>query len=220
MRYILKTIVITLALSVVMLCVREARAQRAPSTNTPSVITSARVVLSGERNYGPLYVTIGGTERKIAEQAIESWIIQGGQRVVYSGPDGAGGWENEGQSLHSYEARTGRSRKIMSEYFRVDKVTEVTTNKKRTALLVEMGDGGLGASYVAIVDPVRGEVFFRRWARIISRRGDIITIGHYKEADWDKLNANENDKVSPYKRERHNLNTILNRRVIFNKRQG
>lgn len=219
MKYSLKTIVIALALGAALFYAREALAQRAPATNNQPVITSARVALSGDRTFGPLYVTIRGKEIKVAEQAIEAWVIQGGHRVVYSGPDGAGGWENEGQSLHSYEAWTGKRRKIMSEYFRVDKVTEVTTSKKKSARLVEMGDGGLGASYVAIVDPARGEVFFRRWAKIISRRGDIISIGHYREEDWDKLNGNENVKVTPYKKERHNLNAILKRRVIYNKRQ-
>jgi hypothetical protein len=81
-----------------------------------------------------------------------------------------------------------------------------------------MADGGLGASYVAVVDPQRGEVFYRRWAKIISRRGDIIVIGHYKEDDWDKFNEGANARVMPYQRERQNLNTILSSgRVIFNK---
>jgi hypothetical protein len=105
----------------------------------------------------------------------------------------------------------------MSEYYAVTKVTEVTTSTDKTALLVEMADGGLGASYVAVVDPARGEVFFRRWAKINSRRGDQIVIGHYREDDWDKLNENENARVTPYKTERLNLNTILRGRVIYNR---
>ncbi|MFN2514465.1 MAG: hypothetical protein ABR568_24015, partial [Pyrinomonadaceae bacterium] len=127
-------------------------------------------VPSGAFN-GPLYVTSGGVETKIADEAIAAWIIRRGQSVVYSGRDGAGGYENEGQSLHIYEPRTGQLRKIMSEYYAIEKVTEVTTSSNKTALLVEMSDGGLGASYVAVVDPDRGEVFFRRWAKIISRQG-------------------------------------------------
>jgi hypothetical protein len=167
--------------------------------------------------FGPLYVTIGGRERKIAAEAIAAWIIQGGRRVVYSGRDGAGGFENEGQSLRIYDARTGRQRKIMAGYYGVDEVTEVTTGRNKTALLVEMSDGGLGASYLAVVDPARGEVFFRRWAKLISRRGDIIVIGHYREDDWEKFHEDENARVRPYKTERQNLNTILRRRVIINK---
>jgi hypothetical protein len=153
----------------------------------------------------------------IADEAVAAWIIQGGRRAVYSGRDGAGGFENEGQSLRIYDARTGQRRKVMAEYYAVDEITEVTTSKNKTALLVEMSDGGLGASYLAVVDPDRGEVFFRPWTKIISRRGDIIGIGHYKEDDWEKFLEDNNAKVTPYKTERQNLNIILRRRVIFNK---
>jgi hypothetical protein len=211
---------ILLALSVLVLChTGGAQAQQTSTTGAQPVITSARVALPDGIYVGPLYVTIGGRERKIADEAIEAWIIQGGRQVVYSGRDGAGGFENEGQSLRIYDARTGRQRKLMAEYVGITKVTEVTTSKRRTALLVEMEDGGLGASYLAVVDPRRGEVFFRHWVKIISRRGDIIVIGHYREGDWDTINADANAKVMPYKRERQNLETILSTgRVIVNKR--
>jgi hypothetical protein len=197
---------------------RAAQAQTARTkTSTPSLITGARVAAAEGRYSGPLYVTVGGREKKIAEEAVEAWIIQGGRKVVYSGRDGAGGFENEGQSLRVYDARTGERRKIMSEYYAITKVSEATTSKNKTVLLVEMADGGLGASYVAVVDPARGEVFFRRWAKIISRQGDVVVIGHYREDDWDKFNENENAKVTPYKTERQNLNTVLRGRVIYNK---
>jgi hypothetical protein len=183
-------------------------------------ITGARVARSNDTYAGPVYVTIGGKERKIADEGIEVWVIEGGRRAVYSGRDGSGGFENEGQSLRIYDARTGRQRKILSEYVGVDKVMDVKTGTNRTALIVEMSDGGLGGSYLAVVDPERGEVFFRQWAKLLWRRGDIIAIGHYKEEDWGELEQNqtENAKVKPYKRERQNLNAILKGRVIVNKR--
>lgn len=198
---------------------RGAHAQRtaARATNPPPLVTAARVALPDAGTAGPLYVTAGGRERKIADGAVAAWVIQGGRKVVYSGRDGAGGFENEGQSLRVYDAATGRSRKIMSAYHLIDKVTEVTTSTKKTALLVDMTDGGLGASYLAVVDPARGQVFFRRWARLVSRRGDVISIGHYKEADWDKFGENADAQVTPAKTERQNLNTILRGRVITNR---
>ena len=217
MKHASKTAVLLLALGTLLCHVHSAHAQQVRSTDTLPVITNTRVALSDNTFFGPLYVTIGGRERKIADEAIAAWVIQGGRRVVYSGRDGAGGFENEGQSLRIYDARTGRQRKIMAEYYGVDEITEVTTSKNKTALLVEMSDGGLGASYLAVVDPARGELFFRRWAKIISRRGDIIVIGHYKEDDWENFNDGANVKVKPYKTERQNLHTILRRRVIFNK---
>jgi len=181
------------------------------------VITNTRVAAAEGTYSGPLYVTIADKESKIADDAIAAWIIRNGQAVIYSGRDGSGGYENEGQSLRIYDTRTGRHRKILSEYFEIDKITEVTSSKKRIALLVEMSDSGLGASSFAVVDPARGEVFVRRWAKLISRQGDIIVIGYYKEGDWAKFNENENAQVKPYKTERHNLDTILKSRVIINK---
>jgi hypothetical protein len=178
--------------------------------------TSLRID-KGEGIYWPLFVTIGGGEQKVTDQAQQAWILSGGRYVVYSSSDGAGGYEGEGQSLHLYDVITRKHKRIMSEYFMVQTVEEVMTSKKKRALLVTMEDGGLGASYVAVVDPTRGEVFFRQWARILSRKGDTMVLGRYREDDWDKL-MTEPSKVRPYRTERYNLNSLLLRRVIVNKR--
>jgi hypothetical protein len=137
---------------------------------------------------------------------------------VYSSDQGAGGYENEGQSLHLYDVNTGNNKRIMSQYFMVQKVQEVVTSNRKRALLVTMEDGGLGASYLAVVDPWRGEVFFRRWVRILANKGDTIVLGFYREKDWGDLF--EGRKVQPYKRERHNLKSLLLRPVIVNKRDN
>ena len=106
----------------------------------------------------------------------------------------------------------------MSEYFMVETVKEVITSNKKRALLVTMEDGGLGASYLAVVDPWRGEVFFRRWVRIIANQGDTIVLGVYRESDWGDMD--EGKKVRPHKRERHNLSSLLRRPVIVNKKDN
>ena len=166
--------------------------------------------------YGTLFVTIAGAEKEITDKTQQAWIINDGRHVLYSSADGAGGFENEGQSLHLYDVEKGNHKRIMSEYFMVETVKEVITSSKKRALLVTMADGGLGASYVAVVDPARGEVFFRRWVRILSSQGDTIVLGFYRENDWGDMV--EGKKVRPYKRERHNLNSLLQRRVIVNKK--
>lgn len=194
----------------------QAQENRAPGAQ--AIITKARVEVPEGAIYGPVYVTIAGRESKIADRAMEAWVIRGGRQAVYSGADGAGGFEDEGQSLHLYDARTGKTKKIMSEYVAVNTVTEVTTSRGKTALLVDLVDGGLGGHYLAVVNPERGEVFFRKWAKLLSRRGDRIVIGHYREDDWEKFQANENARVRPYKTERQNLNIVLQGRVIHNKR--
>jgi len=64
----------------------------------------------------------------------------------------------------------------------------VTTRSGALALLVRMADGGLGGSYFAVVDPKRGEVFFRRWAELKRIDGDRLTLGLYHAEDFDKIN--------------------------------
>jgi hypothetical protein len=71
---------------------------------------------------------------------------------------------------------------------------------------------------VAVIDPLRGEVFFRRWARILANKGDTIVLGFYREADWGELEPGK--KVQPYKRERHNLKSLLRRPLIVNKKEN
>jgi hypothetical protein len=193
--------------------------QRAPG-KAGARITSTRVVPIEGSFTGRLFVEIRGKEKFVAAGVMDVWTIRDGRQVVYSGMDGSGGFENEGQSLRVYDAATGRKRKILSEYFGINKVTEVTTTRNKTALLVDMSDGGLGASYLAVVDPDRGEVFFKRWVRVTAQDGDTIVISHYKEDDWDALNADQNAKITPYKTERLNLNSLLRGRVIIKKRLG
>jgi len=189
-----------------------------PAQNAQTVGQRAtRVRVEKQGIYGPLFITIAGREKRITDEAQQAWIINGGRHVVYSSSDGAGGFEKEGQSLHLYDVGTGNHKRLMSEYFMVDKVEEVFTSKKKRALLVTLADGGLGASYVAVVDPWRGEVFFRPRARMLARQGDTIVIGFYKEEDWEKLDSEQGGKVRPYKSERHNLDSLLRRRVIVNK---
>jgi hypothetical protein len=217
MKHPRKVAVFVLSLGLLLCLARAGSAQGGRTPAQPRLVTAARVAAPAGAFSGPLFITVGGEERQVADEAIKAWVIQGGRKVVYSGRDGAGGYENEGQSLRAYDASTGASRKIMSAYYMVDGVTEVTTRAGRTALLVEMSDGGLGASYVAVVDPARGEVFFRRWARVVSRRGDTVVLGHYREDDWERLNAGGNARVRPHRTERLNLNSVLRRRVIVNR---
>ena len=190
-----------------------------PAANAQTAAQRATKVRIEMRDiYGALFVTVAGTEKKVTDQAQQAWIINGGRHVVFSSSEGAGGFENEGQSLHLYDVEKGNHKRIMAEYFIVETVKEVTTSNKKRALLVTMADGGLGASYLAVVDPSRGEVFFRRWVRILANKGDTLVLGFYREGDWEKLETDK--KVRPYKTERHDLKSILQRRVIVNKKEN
>lgn len=177
-----------------------------------------RIAMRDRDIYGALFVTVAGTESKVTDEAQQAWIINGGRHVVYSSSEGAGGYENEGQSLHLYDVKTGNHKRIMSQYFIVETIKEVITSNRKRALLVTLEDSGLGAYYLAVVDPWRGEVFFRRWVRILANKGDTIVLGFYREQDWAELD--EGKRVRPYKKERHNLKTLLRRPVIVNKKEN
>jgi hypothetical protein len=177
-----------------------------------------------------LFITVNGRERKVTTKALHAWIIDDGRSVIYSGMDGSGGFENEGESLRIYDVKTGRIRKILSEYVAVWAVQGVRLSTGQLALLVSMADGGLGGSYFAVVDPKRGQVMYRRWAEVTKIDGDRITLAFYNEDDWEKINESrrpdEGDRnqviartdVKPVKVEHHDLKRVLRGRVIHNKR--
>jgi len=175
-----------------------------------------------------LYITVGGKEKLIYDGAFDAWLINGGREIVFSGRDGAGGFENEGQSLRIYDVATGSSRRILSEYTMVTALQAVKTSRGQTALLVKLQDGGLGGSYFAVVDPKRGEVFFRQWAEASRISGDKVTLDFFREDDFDALLGEREGpddsnkiivptKVRPYKHETIDLKRVLRNRVIHNR---
>lgn len=177
-----------------------------------------------------LYITVAGAERKITDQALDTWLVDDGKSVVYSGLDGSGGFENEGQSLRIYDVKTGSTRKILSEYVYVVALMPLRVSNGKLALLVRMQDGGLGASYFAVVDPQRGEVFNRDWAELTAVTGDRLKLAFYNEDDWDAIlgsRSGEPDdpnrvishaKVKPKRVETHDLKRILKMRTIHNRK--
>ena len=96
--------------------------------------------------------------------------------------------------------------------------------------MIKMEDGGLGGSYFAVVDPKRGEVFFRRWAEVTQITGDRITLAFYDPEDWYKIHEERSgktedpntvvstSKVKPLKVERHDLKRVITRPVLKRKR--
>lgn len=199
--------------------------------STQPRVTSFRLEKHPHDLGNDLFITVNGRERKLTTKAYHAWIVDDGRSVVYSWSDGSGGFENEGESLRIYDLRTGRIRKILSEYVAVWAVMEVRLSTGQLVLLVRMADGGLGGSYFAVVDPRRGEVFYRRWAEVTKVDGDHITLAFYNADDWEKINearhpvdGDRNQVISqtdvkPVKIEHHDLKRVLKRRVIYNKRE-
>ncbi|NJM54416.1 MAG: hypothetical protein HC846_14190 [Blastocatellia bacterium] len=90
-------------------------------------------VKKDEKNYvfyGQLIITVNGQQKVVAEEAADAWLISGGKEIVYTSRDGAGGFENEGQSLYIYDVQTGKSRKIMAQYYGIIGVSEHKLKKR------------------------------------------------------------------------------------------
>jgi len=193
----------------------QGQSQRIPTHSSGSVrISGFRVERAGPEA-GALFVSLDGSESRVADKALNAWVIDNGRQIVYSGEDGAGGYENEGQSLRLYDPVTGQTRKILSEYFAIERVEELKTDNGKRALLVEMLDGGLGASHLAVVDPARGEVLAVRKARLLSRRDDLIVLGYYRDEDWEAMAKGKT--VAPFKTGSYHVGRLLKRRVMVNK---
>jgi len=124
----------------------------------------ARVVVRRDTTtfgVGPAVVTLtSGDTVVVSDSAIRVWAL-GGSLVAVSGLDGAGGYENEGQSLSVIDVATGSRRRVISDYFPIERVERVSS-PDRTPLLVHMRDGGRGSVHVTVVDARRGQVFRQR----------------------------------------------------------
>jgi hypothetical protein len=197
-------------------CLKTGAIVESALSQVPVRAESARVDAQSHHS-GPLYVRIGNEEKRISDAAVDAWLIENGQYVAYSSTDGAGGYENEGQSLRIYETATDSTRKVLSEYYAIDRVTGVRTASGKLALIVEMRDGGLGASHLAVVDLLRGEVFSKSKVKLLERRSDTLLVGYFRDQDWKSLSKGAN--IHPYKTEQLNLDTLLRGSVITNRRR-
>jgi hypothetical protein len=210
----------TFALRVAILlgcCSLKALAQ--PSAICPGAPASGRItgIRAEGKGLAPgsLFVIVGKTECRISVEALKAWILRGDKQVVFSTPGGAGGYENEGQSLHLYDLASDSDRLVLSEYFAINVVQDVQTLAGQRALIVEMRDGGLGASHIAIVDPNRGEVFVEQKAKVMSRTGDVLVLGYFHDEEWESLAHGMN--VRPYRTKSYNLSVIMKGKPMVRK---
>lgn len=203
MKLIGKLLQITVLVSA---CSEPAHIQPSDATNAA---TDVRV--GADRGHpGILYARINNARFVIVARGVfRGWVLETGRKIAYSSTDGAGGYENEGQSLYIYNVPSKTSRKVLSALYVIDKVTEIKTRTGREALLVEMRDGGLGALHLAVVDPVRGATFVQSQVRLLACEDDMIVIGHYRETDWEHMNGEMG--VKPFKSERYDIDALIRR---------
>jgi hypothetical protein len=159
-----------------------------PTVLTPLAVRSGAVVRTVRVardtttfGTGPaVVVTTAGDSIVVADSALHAWTLDG-TRVAVSGLDGAGGFENEGQSLTIVDVASGVRRRVLSDYFPIVKV-EVLRDATLQGLLVHMRDGGVGSLHVTVVDPDRGQVFRSTNAlgRIV---GSLILVAGYGDGE-------------------------------------
>ncbi len=126
---------------------------------------------------GRAVVTLAsGDTLVVADSAFRAWKLTG-SLVAVSGLDGAGGYENEGQSLTVVDVVAGTRRRVVADYFQIVRVAAVEADG-RVALLVHMRDGGQGGVHVTVVDPQRGPVFRALHALGRVDRGQILISGY------------------------------------------
>lgn len=183
-----------------------------PSTGAATgIINRFRIEPKGG---GVLFVTINGQERQIVKEALEAWIIDGGQKLAYKtaenpGQMGAGG------TLYVYIARTNQHKKLVTSEDDFADVKIAKAGDGKTVLLLETSGAENCAPTIGVIDPTRGEVFSQTPAEVLSIKGDTITLGYFKEAEWEK-NC-ENKKMKAYKTKTFSLSALLKRTTVTHK---
>lgn len=131
---------------------------------------------------GKLTANIDGRDVTLAEDAVKAWVLARGRFIAWSAPDGAGGFENEGQALYVYDVQARATRKVAAEYFMIE---SARTLDRGSLVALTMQDGGLGASHLAIVHADRGLVYHAPLARIVAICGDEVTVAHYDASAYE-----------------------------------
>jgi peptidoglycan hydrolase-like protein with peptidoglycan-binding domain len=160
----------------------------------------------------PLVARIGGKDVKLADDALMAKIAGNGRYLAWTNPKGSGGYENEGQGLMVFDARTGKTAQVMSEYYMADDIVPTELPDGRTALLVPLSDGGLGLKRLAFVDPTRGVTAYIEGAEIVGKPANgKVTIRTLKVVDGD---------ITAGAKKTLDLKKLLDQPVIKNEYQG
>lgn len=210
------------AIAAAMACGGEAAPPPLPD-ETPKV-TALRFQELSDGSCQPctMVATVGRREVPVLNTAGVAMIIDDGRTVVYTGLDGAGGYENEGHSLWRWDIYNDMTTKIMSEYFQVEAIQSVRGGSGRTAIAVTMRDGGQGIVHAALVDPNRGEVWHEPSAAIVDVRGDTLVVNRWKlTTNWEPSALDQITglpKTEPESVLRLRVDSLLGLDLIVNRR--
>ncbi|HVY60385.1 MAG TPA: peptidoglycan-binding domain-containing protein [Planctomycetota bacterium] len=165
--------------------------------------------------FGPhtLTASVGGKSVTLATDAYRAFSLAGGRYLAWTNPRGAGGFENEGQGLMLFDAKTGKTTQVASESFMIEDVKSAHLPDGRDALLVAMTDGGLGLDRLAVVDPARGETARLDGAVVKKVEGSTLT-ATLKGVDG------ETGEIVSKGTKTFDLAKLLSQPVMHNRREG
>jgi len=126
--------------------------------------------------YGELKVTDSGAEKTLADHVWKFWQTDGGRTLLWAGSDGAGGYENEGQSLWRYNSLTKRKRMLAAFVYTIHSVREARSRSGKRGFVLTMFDGGLGAPHLAVVRDGGGVAWQKSVARLAAIRNGRIAV--------------------------------------------
>ena len=124
---------------------------------------------------GTLFVVRYGAEREVAQNVWNAWPSQNPDLILYSGTDGAGGYENEGQSLWQYDWKRGNAQKLAALQTMIANVFETSANGQKL-FVVTSNDGGAGFKYVSVIHPTRGLLWEARNVSLSAIRNETLAL--------------------------------------------
>ncbi|MBI3789670.1 MAG: hypothetical protein HY275_02195 [Gemmatimonadetes bacterium] len=105
--------------------------------------------------------------------------------VVFTSFGGAGGYRGSGQALWRYDIRKGEKTEIMREYYLVEQITPLPVKGGGPMLIVSMREPLTLIRHLAIVDPMRGEVFRAERSVVVGSDSAGVTIREWAPpASW------------------------------------
>ncbi|HEX8550067.1 MAG TPA: hypothetical protein VF681_00790 [Abditibacteriaceae bacterium] len=146
----MKHFVAVLALVISLASASQAQALRARIAHGPNV-----------QSRGDLIVTVAGKDKTLARDVRAFRVFDKGRTLLWIGFDGAGGFENEGQSLWRLDSATGRSRKLLAETYEIDAFQEARGRSGRRVWVLTLGSGGLSWPHIHVIRD-NGESLWRQ----------------------------------------------------------
>jgi hypothetical protein len=175
-------------------------------SESPHLADAAEVRVAGGGPMGSVFARIDGTWRPIADRAWGAWVVEAGGAVVFSSDGGAGGYEDEGHSLHRYDVDAGTTVAVVRETALVASVVSTTAPSGQTVYLVQLRDGGLGAPQATIVVS-DGRVLHRArpaTVRLLDR--GVIELSHYR---FEEIEQEGPAGAQPVRRETIHLASLF-----------